>query len=40
MASNINDDEDVVSVKQLILASLAIVVILGLWFLLSTTHVK
>jgi len=39
MADNKNEEEDTGSVKQLILAILAIVVILGLWFLLSSSHV-
>jgi len=40
MIDNLNSDEDLVSVKQLIAAAVAIVLILSLWNLLASIHIS
>lgn len=40
MINNLNSDEDVVSIKQLILASAAIAAILFLWSFLTSVHIS
>ncbi|PBQ30488.1 hypothetical protein CNR22_01460 [Sphingobacteriaceae bacterium] len=39
MIENLNTDDDVVGVKQLVLAIVAIVAILSLWSFLTTVHI-
>ena len=39
MIDNLNTDDDVVGVKQLVLAVVAIVAILSLWSFLTTVHI-